>query len=195
MTQPKYLWLDLETTGLDPREHDILEFAVIVTGADLRTQEEAGGVLAFDLQEASLGIGKISIDQFVRDMHTNNGLWSACKDAIVTPAAMQEFLIGLIEGCAPWVDGKPILAGSTPHFDRAFLREHCPDVDRALHYRHFDVSTLKMAMRDIDGFDTLSTATAFGTETESRHRAASDVEHSLQVARDFQNIVRNARRV
>lgn len=177
MTQPKYLWLDLETTGLDPTKHRILEFAVIVTGADLRTIEQAGGVLRFDLDAwdrvapaEHFGV----IDDFVRDMHKKNGLWDACQDGLITPEAMQEFLLGLVDDNAPWADGKPILAGSTPHFDRSFLREHCPELDAKLHYRHFDVSTLKMALRD--------RGERFA-EPVSNHRASTDVEHSLNFAR------------
>lgn len=178
--QPKYFWIDLETTGLEPDRHHILEFAVVITGADLQVKERAGGVLRFNIAEHAVVTGALDIDPFVYDMHAKNGLWNACQDGLITVPGMEAFLIELVDGCAPWAEKKPILAGSTPHFDRSFIKHHCPELDRKLHYRHFDVSTLKMAVRD--ALDEPRS----GMEPESRHRADSDLEHSLQVAREFQ---------
>ena len=175
----KYLWIDLETTGLDPKRGAILEFAAIATGSDLVAMDIMGGVLKFEL-----GLDDFAIDKFVLDMHTRNGLWVDCRHGLLNTEAMDEVLSALID-VHEWEERKPILAGSSVHFDRGWLAEHCPRMERKLHHRHFDVSVLKMAMRDAIAKST------FGVESESRHRAASDLEHSLQVARDFQQFARN----
>lgn len=196
----KYLWIDLETTGLDPKHGAILEFAAIATGSDLVAVDIMGGVLCFDIGDFDrMGSGEgeygrfyqgdsFAIDGFVYDMHRKNGLWDDARRGLLNVEAMDEVLSTMID-VHTWSERKPILAGSSVHFDRAWLREYCPRMESKLHYRHFDVTTLKMAVRDAIAKST------FGVEgeAESRHRAASDLEHSLQVARDFQRFAQCVR--
>jgi oligoribonuclease len=171
----KYAWIDLETTGLNPDSDTILEAALVVTDASLRELESFSDVRYFDIHVGSSGY----VTDHVREMHTKNGLWVACNASIHDLHWIQGRLCAMLIGFE-WEEGRPILAGSTPHFDRGFIRARMPAVDRLLHHRHFDVSTLKMAMRD-NGYPD------FGKQAEERitHRAMDDIIHSLDVARNF----------
>lgn len=173
----KYLFLDLETTGLDPQYCPILECAAVVVDFELVALEEFEMVLHFDRAEAVC-----EIDPFVVDMHTNNGLWSACEhitDDIDTLVCALDGAIDRYE----WDDGKPILAGSTIHFDRSFLQVHAPRIVARLHYRIHDVSTLKAMCVDM------------GRETwpkeSTPHRALPDVLYSLTQARQIREEIAN----
>ncbi len=164
--RPKYLFLDLETTGLDPTRDVVLEYAAVPLDADL----ERANATAYEIQRFSkFGWGPIS--SVVVDMHTRNGLWAACESA--EPVMFWSKLAVLIES-HDWAEGKPILAGSSIHFDRSFLP---PQIVARLHHRMLDVSSIKMLCQDMapDG-----TAWPKG---EPKHRATSDVLGSIATLR------------
>ncbi len=152
-----YLWIDLEATGLDPRECRILEWAVILAaddrGGDMRPVREYTSVVSLDAkgwEEAQR-----EMDPFVLDMHTKNGLLAECCGSDTTLAEGEAFLIALCQELTGMQEaperGQIVLAGSTVHFDLGFIRAHMPSFARWLSHRCFDVSTLKMAERDWAG--------------------------------------------
>lgn len=172
----KYLFLDLETTGLDPQYCSILECAAVVVDSDLLVLEEIEMVLRFDRAEAVL-----VIDPIVVDMHTTNGLWSDCEQITDDVETLVCVLDGVIDRYE-WDEGKPILAGSSIHFDRSFLQAHAPAIVARLHYRMLDVSSLKMIRKDA-GAPDMPKAEA--------HRALPDALESLEQARQIRDEMRN----
>lgn len=169
MTKAKYLFLDLETTGLNPHVCSILECAALAVDSDLYMLDETEMVLHFDRTETVS-----EIDPFVVDMHTRNGLWSDCEHITNDIETLVCALDGVID-LYDWTEGKPILAGSTIHFDRSFLQAHAPSIVARLHYRMLDVSSLKMIRRDA-GLPDLP-------QGEAAHRAMADALASLEQAR------------
>src|SRR5690606_15430889 len=139
----RLIWIDLETTGLDPDRHVIIEIAVIVTGPDLVEVAEPLCRLAYPSRK-SLDV----MDPMVREMHETSGLLAEYFDEYErNPYLFGEGRIGartveskvleyLQEYTAP---GACPLAGSSVHFDRAFLARWMPRVHAYLHYRNFDV--------------------------------------------------------
>jgi oligoribonuclease len=179
-----FLWLDLETTGLDPATGRILEWAVVLAAddaeGDMMPVEEYSSVVAVP-RAVALGL----CDDFVKRMHTANGLFDACNAATDDPGAdlatAEAFIVDLIGGEAT---RGVILAGSTVHFDLAWIRVHMPTLARCLSHRCFDVSTLKMAERG--WFD----ATFHVTEDRTvHHRALPDVLASLVAAKAWREVV------
>jgi oligoribonuclease len=178
----KYLWLDVETTGLDPKVDKILEVAWGITGPDLAWLEldpdPSGNVVrsfvfARDFDKLP------QMDEYVLNMHTMNGLFAACTKAPVVNDETGIFrrLMYDIERFE-WVSKKPIIAGMSVHFDRGFLATHWPEtfkpLEKALSHQHFDVSTLKMMLADIVG--------APFPKAETDHRAATDVYQAVREA-------------
>ena len=135
----KLVWIDLEMTGLDPAIDSILEIAVIITGPDLQSLGEYESVVATsDEQLAKMG-------DFVRNMHTNNGLLERVKLATTTLAEAEQAALELIKKyCA---ENEGTLAGNSIHQDRRFLRKYMPTLEAWLHYRQVDVSSLKVLAR------------------------------------------------
>jgi oligoribonuclease len=171
MTDPKhtYLWLDLETTGLDPHTCTILEWAVVLAAddadGDMQPVEQYSSVIG-------TGVAILEMDAVVTKMHTANGLLADCAVSDTTLAESEDFLIELVGG--PETRGV-VLAGASVHFDLAFLRVHMPRFARCLSHRVLDVTTLKLAER--------AWGEGFADATVIAHRALSDVLVSLSEAR------------
>ncbi|QPK82900.1 oligoribonuclease [Corynebacterium qintianiae] len=137
----RIVWVDLEMTGLDPSKHVIVEVAALVTDAELNILGE-GVDIVVHATEAELA----EMDEVVVSMHTDNGLLPEIESSTVTLAEAEEAVLGLVaKHCDP-AHPAP-LAGNSIATDRAFIREHMPRLDAALHYRMIDVSTVKELSR------------------------------------------------
>lgn len=159
MTQ--LVWLDLETTGLNPWKDRILEIAI-----GLATLERP-----FEITQTYHKVFHCvptQVDPFVQEMHTKNGLWAACAEAGNYPRHVLHELLALVPAADP--KEKPVLAGSTIHFDRAFLRTYLPEFEARFAHRHYDVSSVKLFCQSL-GMDKIPKAEA--------HRAMDDVLESI----------------
>lgn len=137
----RLVWIDLEMTGLDIHRHVIVEIAALITDADLNVVGE-GVDLVVHATEAELA----EMDDFVTNMHDENGLAAQIRESTVTMAQAEQAVIDLInEHCDP-AHPAP-LAGNSIATDRAFLREQMPKLDAAMHYRMIDVSSIKELAR------------------------------------------------
>lgn len=176
MRHAKYLFLDLETTGLDPEDHAILECAAVAVDSNLVALDQFSMVLHFDVSFRD------AIEPVVLDMHDVNGLWSECRRSA---DGWPELLTAIFDMIARflWDEGEPILAGSSIHFDRSFLREHLPSVVASLHHRMLDVSSLKMLRKDAGAPDM--------PKGDEPHRALPDALYSLEQARIIRNEMRD----
>ncbi len=167
------IWIDLETTGLDPEKDQILEVGCVLTRADLTEIDRwSSPVRPSD---------PFVTNRFVAAMHAANGLWQAVGDTETSydlhtaDCLLSEFLQK--HGIQP---GKGLIAGSTPQFDKAFIARHMPQTIGAFNHRVFDVSTLKAAMR------MWCTPTWGEAEGDPAHRALADIDGSIAIAKRFQ---------
>lgn len=169
------LWCDLETTGLDASECDILE--IVIYKADLLTpfvgEKLYSSVLRYFPTEAR-------VDPLVLEMHGKNGLWNECMMSHHSRADVSTELSALIPEKAPEGEDKPILAGNSVHFDLGFLRWHFPVFARRLSHKVYDVSSVYLFAQSL-GMPPLP-------KEEEAHRAEADVLSSIRLAkrvRDF----------
>jgi oligoribonuclease len=169
------LWLDLETTGLEPRSETILEVAAFT--ADLERPFDLTPLYEAVIQCDPMV--KAGVDPLVRGMHTQNGLWEACEKSTVGMRDVDNLdgLLGrLFQYNAQRAEPREkfILAGSSVHFDHDFIRVHLPSVAGRLSHRHYDVSAVKLFAQSL-GMPKLPKAEA--------HRAAADVMESVAHAK------------
>ena len=167
-------WLDLETTGLDPNADNILEVALAVSV--LERPFEVTDVMSAVLRYPSATDSKdapASLHPVVEEMHTKNGLLAECRRSLLGVADVEENLLSLVPETTDRED-TPTLAGSSVHFDHAFLRVHMPRLAARFSHRHYDVSAVKLFCRSL-GMPKPPRAEA--------HRAAPDVLESVEHAR------------
>jgi oligoribonuclease len=137
--ETRFVWCDLEMTGLDVNTNAIIELGIIITGPDLKPIAEYEA--AVWQPEESL----LRMEPFVKDMHTRNGLLDRVRKSDVSlRTAEKEAMHLLLEHTEC---GEGILSGNSIHTDRAFINRYMPGFDRALHYRMVDVSSLKIITR------------------------------------------------
>lgn len=166
------IWMDLETTGIDPAQGEILEIAMKAT--TLNGQQVASPVdRVFKYQREDL---LLKMDDVVLSMHLKSGLipriWAsvASDDDDIERANMRSWLeIGR------WLTNLPgnlktrYLAGNSIHFDRAWLAHHHGHLLKQVSHRMLDVSAFLLVRPDWREADT----------TAVIHRARPDMERAF----------------
>ena len=189
-TQPLYLALDLETTGLDPERDEVLEVGWAVLDHRL---DQLTPVRSMVLRLTGRGEARLEGNPVAADMHTENGLLAAARrstrSTLDASHAIVSTLIatGALDRLGQSAAAPIILFGSSVHFDRRFLDEHLPSIARHLHYRIFDVSTVIAFMGAADADPTDYT-------TRGAHRAADDIAWSIAAAQGCLAVARDGQR-
>lgn len=139
---PAMVWVDVETTGLDQHKGWLLEVGMIITDADLFELSRASWVLKFERDNMA------EIEDEALKMHTASGLLFQAIASYETVASVDEKMLRWLDSRVGYsaMKGMP-MAGSTVQFDRSWLAEHLPRVEKHFHYRNIDVSTIKNLAR------------------------------------------------
>ena len=139
MNETRFVWCDLEMTGLDPNVCGIIEMGLVITGPDLKPIAEWERAIwqPNDLLDR--------MEPFVKEMHTKNGLLDRVRKSDVSLRnAEKEAMALVLQHCEY---GEGILSGNSIHTDRAFITKFMPGFDRVVHYRMVDVSSFKIVTR------------------------------------------------
>lgn len=134
------IWIDLEMTGLEPKEHKIIEIASVVTDSQLNVLAEGP---VFAIQTAQQELDKM--DQWCVTHHGNSGLTQRVKVSQVTMQQAEQQTIDFLSQYVP--AGKSPMCGNSICQDRRFMIEQMPKLETFFHYRNLDVSTLKELAR------------------------------------------------
>lgn len=172
------IFIDTETTGLDPAAGELLEVAVVATDETPAYTEIAHAEWVIrpegDRWLVELGV-------YVREMHTKNGLLADVAARGVAVEAAEDALLGFLRYYGNPAPGREPIGGSSAHFDAAWLAEHMPRARRYFSHRVFDASTLRRFARDLG---------LTPPEGDPAHRALADVRASIATARWVANAVR-----
>lgn len=164
----RLVWIDCEMTGLDLSVDELVEIAVIVTDFELRPLDP-GFQIVIKPDESALA----NMSEFVTGMHRTSGLLDEIPNGVsVADAEFQ--VLEYIQRFAP-VEGKAPLAGNTIGTDRMFLAKYMPRVDRWLHYRNIDVSSIKELARR-----WYPRAYIHAPAKNGGHRALADIQESIR---------------
>jgi oligoribonuclease len=173
----RLVWIDCEMTGLDLRADALIEVAALVTDFDLNVLGEGIDVVIKPPQEAIE-----QMDEFVRNMHTVSGLLAVLDDGVTMQEAEEQVLDYVRQHCAE--GSRPPLAGNTVATDRAFLARDMPTLERFLHYRIVDVSSIKELSR------RWYPRAYFNAPAKSgNHRALADIRESIEELRYYRAAV------
>jgi oligoribonuclease len=130
------VWMDLEMTGLDPETDRIIEIATVITDKDLNIMAQ-GPVLAVSQAASVLD----AMDDWNQRTHRNSGLIERVEQSTISESDAERETLAFIETYVP--SRSSPLCGNTICQDRRFLYRYMPELERYLHYRNLDVSTLK----------------------------------------------------
>lgn len=179
-----FLFLDIETTGLDPKWDSIIEFGI--QGYDDRLVVAGYHTYNTLVQPRSTWLDRINGDPYVQEMHKASGLTEAIskmKGALLTPADVEAKVLQQLEDLDLKPGTQPI-CGSSVQFDRLFLAEYMPKLEAWFHYRNIDVSTIKELARR--WYPSLPEPTA---KPAARHRVLSDIQDSVNLLKHYRDNV------
>ena len=163
----RLVWIDCEMTGLDLAVDQLVEIAIVVTDYDLNILDP-GFQIVIKPDASALE----HMNDFVTEMHRTSGLLEEIPGGVsVAEAEFQS--LEYIQRFVP--EGKAPLAGNTIGTDRMFLARYMPRVDRWLHYRNVDVSSIKELSRR-----WYPRAYFHAPAKNGGHRALADIRESIR---------------
>jgi oligoribonuclease len=189
------VFLDLETTGLDPTRDYILEIGVmVVSSRSLAVEASCAWVLKYenalrDRRDVRIGkrllvqelLVEVEAHQIVRDMHSANNLLVECDgEAAVSVEAAEQ---GVLDLLGRWgASFHIVLGGYSPQFDRRFIEENMPALFARLSHRMVDVSTF----RECAKVWTPELVEKSPAREQATHRALTDCQEAWEELRKYQ---------
>lgn len=178
------IFLDLETTGLFPKEAGaaILEIGMLAVEVPSFREIDSWSTVVIS-NAAQLNDPLAGCNDFVRTMHTENGL---AKDLafLASPQAptalVQAATPARVQAAAEafylkHASGKRVyLGGAKPDFDRAWLEIHMPSLAKKFHYRGFDTNAFFILREYLVGVEKSGQA----------HRVLDDCRQAVKVVHE-----------
>ena len=171
------VWIDCEMTGLNPEIDCLVEVAVVITNSELEILD-AGLDLVIKPRAESWS----QMNDFVRQMHTQSGLVDDIENSIELEEA-EQLILDYIKKFVPNEKEAP-LAGNSIGTDRMFLNRYMPNLDKYLHYRNIDVSSIKELTRRWYPRVYFQLP-----KKDGGHRALADILESIQELRYYRETV------
>jgi oligoribonuclease len=134
------IWIDLEMTGLDPQQDQIIEIATVVTNANLMILAQ-GPVIAIHQPDEIMQ----TMDDWNTRHHGDSGLIRRVQESSSSMTGAEQETLAFLRA---WVvPGKSPMCGNSICQDRRFMARLMPELEAFFHYRNLDVSTLKELAR------------------------------------------------
>ena len=130
------IWIDLEMTGLDTVNDQIIEIATVVTDKDLNILAK-GPIMAIHQSDEIMA----GMDAWNQKQHGGSGLIERVRNSTATEEMAEAETIDFL---SQYIDaGKSPMCGNSICQDRRFMARCMPKLEAYFHYRNLDVSTLK----------------------------------------------------
>lgn len=161
-------WIDVESTGLKPPVHNLLQVACLITDMELNILEDEGYYAEIKYSADEVKELKAKSDPYVFNMHTNTNLWDKLEYGKPLDTVDQELhkyissFIGKDEG---------VVGGNSITLDRNFMDEYLPLTFDHLNYQSIDVSSVALLAK--------AWYNGMYFEKEYAHDAMSDIRESI----------------
>jgi oligoribonuclease len=172
------VWLDMEMTGLEPDRERVIEVAMILTDGQL-VEIAPGPELVIHQSDEVLA----AMDDWNKRHHGASGLIDRVRASTLDDPGAEAQLLAFVNAHVSAKE-RPVLAGNSIHQDRRFMRRYMPQLDKRLHYRMVDVSTVKELARR--WFPAIVAKQRPKKET---HRALDDIRESIEELRFYKQHV------
>jgi oligoribonuclease len=169
----RLVWIDCEMTGLDLVHDALIEIAALVTDSELNVLGDGVDVV---IRPPDLALQQMP--DVVRQMHTSSGLLAELERG-TTLAEAEAAVLAYVQAWVPDA-GKVPLAGNSVATDRSFIARDMLALDRHLHYRIVDVSSVKELARRWYPRVFYNAPTKNGN-----HRALADIRESIRELRYY----------
>jgi oligoribonuclease len=169
----KLIWIDLEMTGLSPENDSILEIATILTDRHLNILA-TGPVFAIQHTEEQLS----NMDDWCKKTHRASGLWERVCQSRTTMEEAEEETLKFLSAYLPPKHSP--MCGNSICMDRRFLYRYMPRLESYFHYRHLDVSTVKVLA------SLWKPKLLTSVKKEGKHEALADILESIDELRVYQ---------
>lgn len=166
------IWLDLEMTGLEPESNRIIEIATIITDNHLNILAE-GPVIAIKQPDDVLA----NMNEWCKNQHAKSGLIDRVKASEISEKEAEEQTLAFVSQYVP--RHKSPLCGNSICLDRRFMYLYMPKLENYFHYRHLDVSTLKILAQ------RWKPSIIPAEEKESAHLALLDIKDSIDELKHY----------
>ena len=169
------IWIDLEMTGVNPDQDHILEIAMMITDRDLNIiADDFNLIIHQPIENLS------NMNNFVRNLHTDNGLLKLVSDSNIDLATAENLALEFVnkyipENCSP-------MCGNSICLDRRFLFKFMPNLEKHFHYRNLDVSTIKNL-----GIYWFPKIVSKFKKPDGLHRAKEDLFDSINELKFYRN--------
>lgn len=172
---PLPIFIDLETAGTRELYDPILEFGMVIVDAELEILSKHSWVVV--PPRSLLEHIRRTCDVVVQEMHEKNGLWDDLFAGNgMSSFAVEEDIIKILKMYGHKHDF--VLAGSgVSHFDRRFIKEQMPKLEKWFRYYSLDVGVLRRSLTVIGREDLLL------PKENKIHRALPDALYHLEELR------------
>lgn len=170
------VWVDMETTGLDPHVNRPLEIGFALTDLNFDIMESRSWVIHNTAWAEEGHYSKEATDEFVLAMHEKSGLWSELDNGLgLKLSDVREEINYLLAGWC--VDKRDPLCGSSVGFDRDWMKVWFPESEKRFSYRNIDVSSIKELMMRLSP-EIYKELEGNATKREM-HRVIPDIEDTI----------------
>ena len=166
------IWIDLEMTGLDTVDDEIIEIATIVTDQHLN-ELAVGPVIAIHKPQSRLD----QMDDWNQKQHGKSGLIQRVLKSKYSCEQAEQETIEFLQQYVP--AGKSPMCGNSICQDRRFMARQMPKLEEFFLYRNLDVSTIKELVR------RWYPEQGFAYEKESEHLALNDIRDSIDELKHY----------
>ena len=168
------IWIDLEMTGLDSQNDQIIEIATIITDGELNILAE-GPVIAIHQPDEIMD----NLDEWNTHYHGKSGLIDRVKASTYSIEQAEAETLEFVKQHV--AQRQSPMCGNSICQDRRFMARLMPELEHYFHYRNLDVSTLKELVKRWYP-DKLY-------QKQSTHVALADIKDSIDELRHYRQFV------
>lgn len=174
----RLFWIDIETTGLDPQHDHILQIAYTLGTFDGDYSEIQQVTLNCDNEALA------NMNDWCKQTHANNGILQSVLTSNITVQQAEQEMIKYLNNNTDSNDTL-YFAGSSVHFDKAFIQKWMPTFIGKFSHRVFDISCISLLCRHLQPINYSNRPVK-----RYQHTAQSDIMETIEEYKFYLNLLK-----